>query len=246
MVAVQLMMHDVNYILAIIIVLLLSTAAGAMNGVIISRFHIPPLLTTFATQTIFSGLALRVMRVPGGSIAPELSKFYYEKLFGFLPPAILFILLPVIIWKIYKRTPAGTRLYAAGCDQGKAFLSGIQVTHCTMFAYCFAGLCAGIGAVAYTCYVCAGDPNLGNSFDMRAISAAVIGGVSLSGGYGDIAGGIFGCIFFGMLTNLIVSLKVNVFAQGLLEALILLVGVILAVMVRNRGSFGRGGLKYDS
>ena len=75
---------------------------------------------------------------------------------------------------------------------------------------------------------------MGNSLDMKAISAAVIGGVSLSGGYGDITGGIFGCLFFGMLTNMIVSLKVNVFTQNLLEALILLGSVLLAIAVKNR------------
>lgn len=233
-VAVQMMMHGVNYMLTIAVVLLMAVLAGAFNGAVVSYLRIPPLLTTFATQTIFAGLALWVMKVPGGSIAKELSKFYYGKLFGFLPPTLIFIIVPIIIWKIYKKTPEGTRMYASGCDLEKAFLSGINVNRCKIFAYCFAGFCAGVGAVAYTCYVCAGDPDLGNSLDMKAISAAVIGGVSLSGGYGDITGGIFGCLFFGMLTNMIVSLKVNVFTQNLLEALILLGSVLLAIAVKNR------------
>ncbi len=244
-VAVQLMMHGVHYLPALIIVLLMAVAAGAVNGAVVSYLHVPPLLTTFATQTVFAGLALTVMRVPGGRIAGECTSFYYGKLFGFLPPTILFILVPVVIWKIYRRSPEGTRLYAVGCDEGKAFLSGINVERCRMFAYCFAGFCAGMGAIAYTFYVSAGDPDLGNSLDMRAISAAVIGGVSLSGGYGDVAGGIFGCLFFGMLTNMIVSFKVNVFTQNLLEALILLAGVLMAIAVRNRSMSLKGGLKRE-
>jgi ribose transport system permease protein len=70
---------------------------------------------------------------------------------------------------------------------------------------------------------------------MTAISAAVIGGVSLAGGKGDVAGGIFGCLFFALLTNLIVSLRVTAFAQDMLKALILLAGVLIAVAIEIWG-----------
>jgi ribose transport system permease protein len=118
-----------------------------------------------------------------------------------------------------------------------------------MFVYCFAGFCAGIGALAITCMVGGGDPLIGSTVVMTAISAAVIGGVSLSGGRGDIAGGIFGCLFLGLLTNIVVSMRLDVFSQGLLTAVILLLGILVAVAVGTKrvtkGALKRGS-KYDT
>jgi ribose transport system permease protein len=241
-VAVQLMMNGVPYYWAVLLVLIMSVAAGALNGLIVSVLKIPALLATYATQTMFAGLALLVMKTPGGKIAKELVTFFYTKLFGVIPMAALFILVPIVVWKLYKRSPAGIGFYALGCNETKAYLSGINVRRHRMFAYCFAGFATGVGALAMTCYVGAGDPDIGTSLIMTAISAAVIGGVSLSGGYGDVAGGIFGCIFFGLLTNMIVGFRVDAFSQNLLKAVILLLGVLSAISVVRKDSSVGGGI----
>jgi ribose transport system permease protein len=102
-----------------------------------------------------------------------------------------------------------------------------------VFAYCFAGFTAGTGALAVTCMLQGGNPLLGAAMSMTAVSAVVIGGVSLSGGKGDVGGGIFGCLFLFMLTNIIISMRINTFWQELLKTLILLISIIVSVVLSN-------------
>ena len=144
---------------------------------------------------------------------------------------VFWIAAVVVLWKFYRNTPGGMKIYATGCNENKAFLSGINVRHVKLFAYGFAGFASGVGAICMTCMIGAGDPLVGASVGMTAISGAVIGGVSLSGGRGDLAGSIFGCLFLGYLTNLIVALKFDAYSQTLLKALILLFCVIVSVLV---------------
>ena len=238
--AVQLMVAGVPFYWAIVITLLASVAGGLLNGAIVAYLRVTPLLTTYATSTIFAGLALLISPTPGGSIDSRLLIAFYQKPLG-IPVVVFWVAVIVVLWKIYRRSPGGMKLYATGCNEGKAFLSGINVRRVKLFAYAFAGFSAGVGAICMTCMIGAGDPLVGSSVGMTAISGAVIGGVSLSGGKGDLAGAVFGCLFLGYLTNLIVALKFDAYSQTLLKALILLMCVVISVLVgarRNR----KGGL----
>lgn len=238
--AVQLMVAGVPYYWALLITMTAAVVAGLLNGFIIAYLGITPLLTTYATSTIFAGVALLISPIPGGNIDTQLLLAFYKKPLG-IPMVIYWIAVVVIIWIIYKRKPSGINIYAVGSSENKAFLSGINVKHVKLFAYGFAGFAAGVGAICMTCMIGAGDPLVGSSVGMTAISGAVIGGVSLSGGKGSFAGPIFGCLFFGYLTNLIVALKFDAYSQTLLKALILLFCVCISVFIANRKE-KKGGL----
>lgn len=231
--AVQLMVAGVPFYWALLITMAAAVAGGLLNGFIVAYLGVTPLLTTYATSTIFAGLALLISPTPGGFIDTQLMLAFYKKFLG-IPMVVFWIAAAVVLWKIYRRTPNGMKIYATGCNEGKAFLSGINVKRVKLFAYGFAGFAAGVGAICMTCMIGAGDPLVGSSVGMTAISGAVIGGVSLSGGKGDVAGPIFGCLFLGYLTNLIVALKFDAYSQTLLKALILLFCVIISVFVSMR------------
>ena len=231
--------NGMNYLLAITITLVVATAGGFLNGIVIAYMRVPALLTTFATATVFAGIALIIMPVPGSGIPQELTKFYYSKPLG-IPMTILFILIPYIIWKLFKNTPNGIKIYAIGANQSRAFVSGIGVEKTKIFAYSFAGFSTGMGALAITFMVGGGDPLIGSQVVMPAISAAVIGGVSLSGGKGDITGGILGALFLGLMTNLVVSAKFDTFTQDFLSALILLCSIVIAAAVGNKRNLVKG------
>ena len=237
---VSLMMHGVPGYLAVVIMLVVSVAAGAVNGILIAFLKVTPLLTTFAMSTVFSGVALIIMNSPGGSIAEELTELYYSTFAG-IPMTVFIILILFVIWKIFKNTPAGVQLYAMGENENKSYLSGVNNKALQVFVYSFAGFSAGCGALAVTCMIGAGDPLVGSTAGMTAISAAVIGGVSLSGGRGDITGGIFASLFLGFLTNLIVALRFDAYSQQMLKAIILLAGVVLAVIVGRQNTAKKGG-----
>jgi ribose transport system permease protein len=218
---------------AVILMLLVSVGSGALNGFMAGVMRINPLLTTYATSIIYGGLALVVTHTPIYLKTTVLSDFYKTRLFGVIPVTLVFILVPYAVWKIYKRTPAGIKMYAVGENELSAYCSGVNVVMTKVFAYCFAGFTAGIGALAMTCMIQGGNPLLGASMSMTAVSAVVIGGVSLSGGKGDVGGGIFGCLFLFMLTNIIISMGINTFWQELLKTLILLISVVVSVVISN-------------
>jgi len=219
---------------AIVVMLVTSIVAGGINGFMVGVVRINPLLTTYATSIIYGGIALVITRTPIFLHTPVLSDFYMLELLEFLPLNLIFILIPYAIWKIIKRTPVGTHLYAVGENESSAYSSGINVIGIKIFVYCFSGLTAGIGALAITSLVQGGNPLLGESMSLTAISAVVIGGISLAGGKGDLGGGIFGCMFLFMLSNIIIFLGVNTFWQELLKTLILLITVVLSVILSDK------------
>lgn len=232
---IKLLAADIHPLAAIAATVAATTAMGLLNGVLVAILRGSSLLTTFATSTVYSGIALLVMPVPGGSVAREMTTFYNASFLG-IPATVVFILIPYVVWKIYKRTPHGIRLYAAGNNPAKAYASAVNVQAEKLFAYGFAGFSAGIGAVALTSSIGAGDPLIGAQMSMMAISAAVIGGVSLSGGYGDVTGGIFGSLFLGLITVLVLSSNISSFLQQFVSGMILLLGMIGAMVFTMRRS----------
>jgi ribose transport system permease protein len=220
-----------NLALAIVIMLIVAIVAGLINGVMVSVMKVSPLLTTYATSIIFCGLALVVARTPIYLKTSALSAFYKYRLFGAIPMSLFFVLILYIMWKLYKHSPSGIRLYATGENEQSAYASGINVVRSKMLAYSFAGFAAGMGALAVTSMIQGGDPKIGVSMPMTAISAVVIGGVSLSGGRGDVGGSLFGSLFLVMLSNLIVFWGINTFWQELIRTLILLASIVITTLL---------------
>lgn len=233
---VVMMKNGMSMPLAIIIMLFVSIFAGLVNGIMISVLKVTPLLTTYATSIVYCGLALVVSRTPVYLKKSVLSTFYKFRIFGFIPTSLIFVLFLYLLWKIYKKSPGGIKLYAIGANEKSAYISGINVVGIKLLAYAFAGFAAGIGALAVTCMIQGGDPKIGVNMPMTAISAVVIGGVSLSGGSGDVGGGLFGDLFLVMLSNIIVFWGINTFWQELLRTVILLASVVITTQLTERSN----------
>lgn len=219
--------------LAVGVMFLAAIAAGIVNGFMIGVMRISPLLTTYATSIIYGGLALVVTRTPIYLKSSDLTAFYKYRLFGLVPMSVIFVLVLYLIWKLYKHTPHGIHLYAIGENEQSAYASGIPVIRTKIAAYAFAGFTAGMGALAVTAMIQGGDPKIGALMPMTAISAVIIGGVSLSGGKGDVGGGIFGALFLFMLSNIIVFWGIDTFWQELLRTFILLASIVIATLFAN-------------
>ena len=226
---------------AAILGLLVGVLCGMLNGLIVSVVRINPLLTTFSTSIIFSGIALWILPYPGGNTPTEFSIWYMGKVFNFIPTPLFLLLILILIWTFCMKLPLGKHLYALGCDEKKAYFSGIKVGWIKFFVHSFAGLSAGIAGLGITANICAGSPLIGSSMSMNSIASAVIGGVSLNGGIGSIWGGIFGSSFLNILTSIVVGANLSSYIQGFIQGLILLIGVIFSVIALNRSN--RSGIK---
>jgi ribose transport system permease protein len=224
-----------NVFAAAIIGLVIGLLAGVFNGLVIAVLRVTPLLATFASSAIFSGIALWIRPYPGGSIPGELNSFYNSRIFNVIPMPLIVLLLPLAVFLVLKKTPIGTYVYAIGKDEKKAYASAVNLTKVKLLVYTFAGFAAGVAGVAMSASISAGDPLAGNMMGMTSIAAAVIGGISLSGGKGDVWGAVFGSMFLSILISTVVSANINSFMQSLVNGLILLVALILAVFIGNRG-----------
>ena len=211
-----------------------SLLCGMLNGFLVGVMRINPLLTTFATSTAFAGIALWIMPFPGGSIDFAFSDWYSGRLFGLSPTPICMILILIVIWVVFMKMPSGLHLFALGKNVNKAYASGINVPGLRFFVHTFAGLTAGVASVCLSANICAGSPTLGATMSMNSIAAAVIGGVSLNGGVGNIWGGIFGAAFLSILTSIVVSANLSSYVQSFIQGLILLIGIIFSVVAADK------------
>ncbi|MDQ0217721.1 ABC transporter permease [Peribacillus cavernae] len=219
---------------AIAVGILAGIIIGVLNGIVIGFLRVTPLLATLATTSVAAGAALWIMPFPGGSVPIEYVMWYQSNVIGFLPTPLLFIIISILIWFIWKATPAGLQLYSMGRDIQKTYVSGVPVVWIQFYTYVSSGFISAIAAIALTGNTGAGDPLVGNTYTLFAVAAAVIGSVSLMGGSGDIFGAIFGAVFLGLAFSLIYAIQIPSTYQDLTSGVIVLLGIIGASLMKKR------------
>lgn len=208
---------------------------GMFNGVLVTRFSVAPFIATLGTLYIARGLAL--LRNSGATFPnlvgdPELGNTGFPKLgsgelLG-LPYSIwIMAALAIIGTFIAMKTPFGRQIYAIGGNQRAARLSGVRVKQVTLMAYVISGFCAAIVGLIITSQLVSAHPATGESFELNAIAAVVLGGTSLSGGRGTIGGTIIGAFVIGVLSNGMIIEGVSSFWQTVIKGVV----IILAVMI---------------
>jgi ribose/xylose/arabinose/galactoside ABC-type transport system permease subunit len=221
--------------LIILVCLLLGTAIGGVNGLLITRLNVAPFIGTLGMMYIARGFAN--IRSGGATFPnlqgkPELGNTGFPILgagrFLGMPFSVwLMILLMIIAIYIAKKTPFGRHIYAIGGNQRAAELSGIQVKKVTTLVYMFSGFASALVGLIIASQLVAAHPATGESYEMNAIAAAVLGGTSLSGGIGSIGGTVIGAFVIGVLSDGLVMLGVSEFWQNVIKGLVILAAVIL-------------------
>lgn len=216
--------------------LLCGAVAGAFNGICISYLRFQPIVTTFATSFVFSGLALWVMPSPGGNVPGNLTDAYQGDFLG-VPLVLWFAILIVLIWVALRATRYGPYLYAVGGQPMSAYVSGVPVTQIRFSTYVLAGLMAALSGLALALTTGTGDPLIGQPMTLDSIVAVVIGGTLLSGGQGGIAGPLLGVIILGLIRSIISFANVPTWWQTLVNGTIVilaLAGPGLIALIRRR------------
>lgn len=224
--AAMLMLNKVPIFLTCILVLIIAVFYGAINGFCVTRLEMPPLIATLGLQTALRGLAYIVT---GG-----LPVFGFNKAFGnfatgtvaAIPyPVILVILIFIIAIFALEKMTIGRYLYGVGGNEEASRLSGINVTRIKLFAYAISGLLAGIAGLVLLSRTNSGQPSAGTNYEMDAITAVVLGGVSLSGGEGKLSMVIIGVLLMGILGTGMIMLNINDYVQQLVKGLVLIAAV---------------------
>lgn len=211
-------------------------AAGAFNGFCVAYLRFQPIVTTFASSVIFVGLALWVLPQAGGQVPAD---FYNAYAGGFLGvPTVLWILVVAIVFgAVIARSRFYYALRATGGNMQAAFQTGLPVARVRLTAYVISGLFAALSGLALVGETASGDPLIGGALTLSSVTAVVLGGTSLAGCVGSVAGGVLGAFILGIINNVIFFAHVPFEWQGFIQGAIVLAalsgGVVMARRVRG-------------
>lgn len=218
-----------------LIVIGVGVGVGLINGLLITRLNVAPFIATLGTLYVARGAALLSSdgrTFPNLTGSAEFGTASYP-----LIGAGTFLGLPVMIWMliavgllahyISRRTPFGRHIYAVGGNERGAVLSGVKVNRIKILVYMFSGFCAALVGLIIVSQLQASHPATGETFELNAIAAAVLGGTSMSGGRGRIFGTIIGAFVIGILSDGLVMMGVSSFWQTVIKGVVIIVAVVI-------------------
>jgi ribose transport system permease protein len=228
---------DGQAVLAVLAVLVVGLAMGAINGLLIVVSRVPDIVVTLAMLFVWQGVALLILNAPGGGAAPWLRALVAGGLPGldWLPRGVVFLaLVTALIWVPVSRSKLGLRLYAIGSDPLAAFRSGVPVGQTRIIAYALCGLFAALGGLSVTMGTGIGEPIPG-PYLMASVAAVVLGGVVLGGGRGGILGPILAVFILRTVRMDLTLLSVDPNVAAIVEGTIMVAVVMFGAVLATRG-----------
>lgn len=227
--------------LVVVIALCVGLLVGALNGWLISKLNVPPFIATLGTMYVARGAAM--LRSNGETFSqlqgkPELGNTGFDLIgktdFLGIPVTIwLMLIMTMVAVFITKKTPLGWHIFATGGNERAAKLSGVNIFKNKMFVYMFSGFCAAIVGVIVASQLVSAHPANGETWEMNAIAAAVLGGTSMSGGVGTIVGTLIGGLIIGVLNDGMVMSGISQFWQMVIKGAVIVLAVVIDQMQRE-------------
>lgn len=214
---------------------LVGIGIGLINGLLITRAGVAPFIATLGTLYIARGAALLSSE---GRTFPNLNGVaeYGSDSFAWIGTGTV-LGVPFLIWMLAvlvavaayaaRRTPLGRYIYAVGGNERGAALSGVKVSQVKMAVYIFSGFCASVVGLIIASQLQAAHPATGETFEMNAIAAAVLGGTSMSGGRGKVGGTLIGAFVIGILSDGLVMMGVSSFWQTVIKGVVIIAAVVI-------------------
>lgn len=212
--------------LAILLVLGCGLALGLTNGVLTAYLRIPSFITTLAGLIAFRGLALLFNNgSPIFSLDPNLEPLFYGSLMGIPLPFYYLVFFYGLAAVVMNYSKLGREIYAIGGNPSAAALSGINVRRVQTYAFAIAGFMTAVGAVLMAARLNSGSPNYGQTLELQAIAAAVVGGASLAGGRGNVLATLIGSLTIVVVQNALNLNAVPTSVQNIVLGMIILAAV---------------------
>jgi ribose transport system permease protein len=209
----------------IFVSLLIGLLAGAINGFFIAYLRLQPIITTYATSFLYTGLALFILPNPGGGIPAPIAALYRDSTPLNLPLAFYIIAIFLLIWLYISSMRYGRFLFAVGGKPEAAYETAVPVTMVQFCTYVISGLMAAFSGIAITMLSGSGNGEIGGPMTLNSITAVVIGGNAMSGGVGGVAGPVMGAITLGIIQNIISFANIDTWWETLVKATIIVVAL---------------------
>ena len=217
----------VNMWIAIPISMISTVLIGLVNGFMVATIGIPSIIATFASQTVLSGLALKICGgIPISGFPDAFRVFGQGYVFGVIPVPVLVMVICFAAGSfILNKTYFGRFFYAVGGNSRASELSGIAIREMRYLAFALSGFFAGLAGIEMLSRTNSGMGNAGVGYEFKAITCVVLGGVSVTGGYGSMSGVIAGTCIIGVLQSGMVFMNLDTYSQNIL------LGIVLACAV---------------
>jgi ribose transport system permease protein len=212
---------------AILAVLALGALVGLVNGLVIAKLEVNPLIATLGMSLIIQGCLSAFVSNFAGSVPPEFQVFAYGALAG-LPVSLIFLaLLAAAAWAVLRFTRFGSDIYAVGGNKDAARLAGIKTARVIIGAHVICSLCAALAGLYLASRLRSGAPWIGRDgvYDLESIAVVVIGGTVLAGGRGGIWGTMGGVLIFSLIDATFNLAGVDAFAKQVLRGIIIVAAV---------------------
>lgn len=222
--------------LAILFGVLIGALFGFINGFIITKGKVPSFIVTLGFMSIYRSVSMYFMK--GGGFfcnVPSFKLISNTDLFGIIPlPIIYFIIFSVICFYVAKHTKFGRYVYAVGSNDKATRLSGINTDRVKILTFVIMGTMVALASITETSRMNSiNATSSGSGYELTAITAVIIGGVSMSGGKGSIVGVVVGVLLLGVVSNILNIAGVNVFLVNAIKGVL----VILAVLLQRKEEF---------
>ncbi len=230
-----------SVVLLILTCLVGGALCGFFNGILIGKGKLPPFIVTLATMLMFRSIAsflsveilgLSYLQLTRTDARTALYNFGNGSLFTIPVSGLILIGITVIMVIVVTKTKYGKSLYAVGSNEKAARLAGINVDWVIVSTYTITGLLVGVAAfLQLSMWTALTAASTGSSYEMYAIAAVVIGGISMSGGKGKIVGVLFGAMAYGVIDNIITTAGANARIQDAIKGAILLLAIAVQVII---------------
>lgn len=243
MISATLMTKGMNPWMAMLVTIIACVALGVINGILVAKCKLPPFIATLGTMTIARGVAQIVNNNYNTDSIGEAAEgfrnfFYYGKTAGLYNTIWIAFVLWLAFNFILSRTKTGRHIYAVGSNIEAAKLSGVNVINTTINVYIVSAFCACVVGLITCATSGMGTMDAGNAYELYAVAASVIGGVSTLGGQGLLLGTVIGASIWGVLQNGLQFAGAPVAIRNIVIGIIVVVSVLLDIIVRN------GNLKF--
>lgn len=211
-----------GYIPGLIVALLAGAGFGLINGIIVTKGRIQPIIVTLATSAVIGGVALVILPNPGGLVHPGFCQAITGDIYGIPVPLLVLIILTTGMWLLMRKTNFGRAILAIGGNEHSAYSSGILVDRIKIMTFVLSGLLSALAGIFLSARMYSGDPTVGEPVTMNTITATVLGGTALTGGKGTIMGTIAGAIIIKIINNVLNLYGISSFYQYIFQGLILI------------------------
>jgi methyl-galactoside transport system permease protein len=218
-------------VIPVLIAVVAGLIAGLMNGFIVSKLSVPPFIATLGTMVIVYGLNSIYFDIspndsqPIGGLRSDFTNLGSGYLYSIPIIVLIAIIVSIIVWVIYNKTNLGKNMYAIGGNQEAAEVSGINVGRTLLTLYAIAGALYGLAGVLEAARTGGATNNYGTMYELDAIAACVVGGVSTSGGIGTVPGVLAGVLIFSVINYGLTFIGVNPYWQLIIKGLIIVTAV---------------------